>query len=144
MKSNPPEGLAPASARGSGSGSKARTVAPARVDNAGADLDHGQGGVWPAGLEPDLRAVLDDFIESRVAPRTRVEYKIALRDFLTASGLKTLQELLELKSPQVVRYRNGMQERNLSPSTVNLRLAAVRGLFRRLLRLGKVQGNPAD
>ncbi len=109
-----------------------------------ADLDHGHGGAWPDGLEAELRGALEDFIESRVAPRTRVEYKIALRDFLTATGLRTLPELLELKAPQVVRYRNGMQERSLSPSTVNLRLAALRGLFRRLLRLGKVQGNPAD
>ena len=108
------------------------------------DLDHGQGGTWPENLAAELRAALDDFIESKVAPRTRVEYKNALRDCLTATGLKTFQELLELKPPQIVRCRNGMQERSLSPSTVNLRLAALRGLFRRLLRLGKVQGNPAD
>jgi len=110
----------------------------------GADLDHGQGGAWPEGLEAELRLVFEDFLESRIAPRTRVEYKIALRDFLGSTGLRTLPELLALKATQVVRYRNGMQERSLSPSTVNLRLAAIRGLFRRLLRLGKVQGNPAD
>jgi integrase/recombinase XerD len=139
-----PAPAAPLSLPGNGIESK-ETPAGLRPDDAGtAGLDHGQGGPWPDGLESELRLVLEDYLESKIAPRTRVEYRIALRDFLMGTGLRTLAEILYLKANQVVRYRNGMQERRLSPSTVNLRLAAVRGLFNRLLREGKVQGNPAD
>jgi site-specific recombinase XerD len=96
------------------------------------------------GLDPDLRSALEDFVESKVAPRTRVEYRIALRDFLQATGIRTLGEALAVKSSLVVRYRNSLQDRGLSPSTINLRLAAVRGLFRRMLREGRIAANPAD
>jgi site-specific recombinase XerD len=144
MSKPPPEGPAPRALPGNGIYSKENAVPPGSSDDGQADLDHGQGGVWPEGLESELRMALEDFIESKVAPRTRVEYKIALRDFLAATGLRTLEELVALKAAQIVRYRNGLQERGLSPATVNLRLAALRGLFRRWLKLGKVQGNPAD
>src|SRR5450631_2726633 len=94
-----------------GNGIKSKeTPAGLRADDAGvAALDYGQGGPWPEGAQPDLRAVLEDYLESKIAPRTRVEYRIALRDFLLATELRTLPEILGLKAAQVVRYRNGMQ-----------------------------------
>ncbi len=144
MKTPEAEGPAPLPVPASGIGSKETAAPQGAADAQEADLDHGQGGAWPEGVDAELRAALEDFIESKVAPRTRVEYKIALRDFLAATGLRTLAEILAVKAAQVVRYRNGLQERNLSPATVNLRLAAVRGLYRRLMKLGKIQGNPAD
>jgi site-specific recombinase XerD len=104
----------------------------------------GQGDPWPEGVEPALLEALEDFVESKVAPRTRVEYTIALRDFLRRTDLRTLPAALSVRPAQVVRYRNGLQELGLSPSTINLRLAAVRGFYKRLLREGRVAGNPAD
>jgi|GEM_PF-1433045 len=95
-------------------------------------------------LASDLVEVVQAFAESRRAPRTRVEYEAAVRDFMKNLEIQTLAEFLAVKAKDVVRYRNRLQARGLAPSTVNMRLAAVRGLFGRLLREGKIPGNPAD
>lgn len=44
----------------------------------------------------------------------------------------------------MVEYRNSLQDRGLAASTINTRLAAVRGLYGRLLLERRISGNPAD
>src|SRR5579863_2606347 len=43
-----------------------------------------------------------------------------------------------------IEYRNALQSRGLSPSTINGRLVAIRGLLGRLFKSGEIPGNPAD
>jgi integrase/recombinase XerC len=95
-------------------------------------------------LDRPLALTLDEFVESRARENTRVAYRKAIADFLAALGISTQDGLLAVQAADVVRYRNGLQRDGRSPSTVNQRLAAVRGLYGRLLKLGRIAHNPAD
>ncbi len=94
--------------------------------------------------DPELREVLEDFIESRNAENTRESYHFALACFLKTTGISSLPEFLAAQPSDVVKFRNDLQKRKRSASTVNQYLAAVRGVYRRLMRLGRTQRNPAD
>ncbi len=98
----------------------------------------------PLPCDADLREVLEEFIESRNAQNTREAYHFALASFLRTTGIVTLAEFLAAQPSQIVQFRNDLQKRKRSPSTVNQQLATVRGVYRRLLRLGKINRNPAD
>ena len=91
-----------------------------------------------------MRQAVDEFVESRTRENTRVAYRKAIADYLAALRLSTLEAFLAVQAGDVVRYRNGLQRAGRSPSTVNQRLAAVRGLYGRLLKLGRIAHNPAD
>lgn len=91
-----------------------------------------------------LKELIDEFVESRPAENTRLAYRKALDDFLSELGIETLASFLAVPTVDVVRYRNGLQKEKLAPSTINQRLVAVRGIFGRLLKEGKIQRNPAD
>src|SRR5262245_5242092 len=62
-------------------------------------------------LGPALQELVRRFAASLPAPRTRVEYGKALRDFLTGTGIRTLGALLLTTSHQVTEYRNRLQAR---------------------------------
>lgn len=94
--------------------------------------------------DPDLRSVVLEFIESRAAENTRRAYQMALLDFLRVAKIGSSQEFLAARPADVVRYRNNLQRRKLAAATVNQRLAAVRELYRRLVKLGRIERNPAD
>jgi site-specific recombinase XerD len=98
----------------------------------------------PPRLDPELESVLGEFVASRRAPGTRQKYEEYLRDFLAWAGIRTLEELKVVESAQGVSYRNSLQERGLSNATVNGRLAALRGLFGKLLVERRITGNPLD
>jgi integrase/recombinase XerC len=91
-----------------------------------------------------LSQVVDEFVESRGRENTRLAYRKALADFLGALGIGSLEALLAVQAADVVKYRNNLQKLGRSPATVNQRLAAVRGLFGRLLKTGRIAHNPAD
>lgn len=97
-----------------------------------------------AAWAPDLRAAVKAFTSAQPAPRTRVEYEKVLRGFFQVLGIRTLGDLFAVTSDQVVDYRNGLQARGLAAATINTRLAAVRGIFGRLLVERRIAGNPAD
>ena len=96
------------------------------------------------GGDPGLEELLRDFIGAQRAPGTRAKYQEYLGDFLQVASLRNPAELLAVKPAQIIDYRNNLQDRGLSPSTINGRLAAVRGLFGRLLQERRIAGNPAD
>lgn len=95
-------------------------------------------------LDPEVESELRDFAAAQRAPGTRGKYEEYLRDFLRWSDVREAAELFGVQTAQVVAYRNDLQERGLSPSTINGRLVAVRGFFGRLLKERKIAGNPAD
>ncbi|HEV3028680.1 MAG TPA: tyrosine-type recombinase/integrase [Planctomycetota bacterium] len=106
------------------------------------------GSVPPAPPSPaipaDLNKVVRRYTASLIAPRTRIEYEKALRDFFAKAGVSSLAELLAMKSDQIVDYRNKLQELRLSPATIKMRLSAVSGIFAQLVIDGHLDGNPAD
>ena len=121
-----------------------KLAAPAQIDQA---PDQGPGSLrlkYRLPCDSELREVLEDFIESRNAENTRESYHFALACFLKTTGIVSLPEFLAVQSSDVVRFRNDLQKRKRSPATVNQYLAAVRGVYRRLLRLGRIQRNPGD
>ena len=91
-----------------------------------------------------LSRIVDEFVESRGRENTRVAYRKAIGDFLASLGIDTLDAFLAVQAADVVKYRNTLQRGGKSPSTVNQRLAAVRGLYGRLLKMGRIAHNPAD
>lgn len=95
-------------------------------------------------LTPELEGFLRDFTAAQRAPGTRMKYEEYVRDFLFATDLRTMEELRTVEPALVVDYRNRLQERGLSPSTINGRLVAVRGFFGRLFKTRQIPGNPAD
>lgn len=95
-------------------------------------------------LDPALTAAVDEFVESLTRETTRVAYRKGIRDFLRALKILTFEDLIRVPSAEVVKYRNGLQRRGRSPSTINQRLAAIRGLYGRLLKMGRLAHNPAD
>jgi len=94
--------------------------------------------------DPELARLVDAYVESRTTLNTRLAYELALQDFLTTVKIRTPAELIEVRADHVVRYRNALEKRGLAPSTINQRLAAVRGLYRRMLKEGRIRHNPAD
>lgn len=98
----------------------------------------------PTRLEAGLEALLREFTAAQRAVGTRAKYDEYVRDFLAATGVAGLAELLRVDPARVIDYRNRLQARGLSPSTVNGRLTAVRGLFGKLVAEKKIPGNPAD
>lgn len=95
-------------------------------------------------IAPDLTQAVRRYVAGLPATRTRIEYEKALRDFFGRIAIKTLQELLEVKSDRVIEYRNLLQDKGLSPSTIKVRLSAVSGIFAQLVIDGRLSGNPAD
>jgi integrase/recombinase XerC len=91
-----------------------------------------------------LNHIVDEFVESRGRENTRLAYRKAVADFLNSLGITTLEAFLAVQAADVVRYRNGLQKMGRSPATVNQRLAAIRGLYGRLLKMGRIAHNPAD
>jgi site-specific recombinase XerD len=91
-----------------------------------------------------LKELIDEFVESRTAENTRLAYRKALDDFLVKLEVGTLAGFLAVKTADVVRYRNALQKEKLAPATINQRLVAIRGIFGRLLKEGKIERNPAD
>jgi integrase/recombinase XerD len=73
-----------------------------------------------------------------------VAYRKALDDFLSELGIGTLAGFLAVQTGDVVRYRNALQKQTLAAPTINQRLVAVRGLFGRLVKEGRIERNPAD
>jgi len=98
----------------------------------------------PPRLEPELNSALREFVAAQRAPGTRLKYDEYIRDFLRAADLVSMSEVCCAEPAQVVDYRNRLQERGLSPSTINGRLVAVRGFFGRLFKARRIAGNPAD
>ncbi len=94
--------------------------------------------------EPALHRTIGAFIESLPSPGTRRVYAGAIADFLEVLEIGSLDELCAVEADDVVHYRNRLQKRRLGPSTINMRLAAVRGLYSRLLKEETIDGNPAD
>lgn len=88
--------------------------------------------------------LVDGFVQSRLCENTRLAYRKALLDFARSLALASEPQLLSVTTADVVRYRNALQRRGCSAATVNQRLAAVRGLYRRLLRERRIAANPAD
>jgi len=114
--------------------------APPELDTLDA-ASAGHGGVsW----DPDLRDLVDSYVEARTAPNTRLAYRKALRDFTQTLGISTYPAFLAATSADVTRYRNGLQKLRRTPATINQRLVAVRGLYRRMVIEGKLERNPAD
>lgn len=124
-------------------GRAAGAIAMDDADVAGLDLqDHDPDRALRR--DPELARLVDAYVESRTTLNTRLAYELALQDFLKALKIKDAGELLAVRADQVVRYRNALEKRGLAPSTINQRLAAVRGLYRRMLKEGRIEHNPAD
>lgn len=89
--------------------------------------------------------ILSEFLELRVSGNTRRTYSKALDDFFTrltghsASSLM-VKEFLELGQPQaivlVLKYQSILIDAGLTPSTINVRLSALKSLTNHARKLG--------
>lgn len=96
-----------------------------------------------------LQAVLDD----RRSPNTKRVYARALKDFFTTvagdePSPALVGQFLGLERftavAVVLKYKAGLQEKGLAPSTINVRLAAIKALVDYARRIGKCDFSLAD
>ena len=98
----------------------------------------------PPEIAPELEKLVRRFTARKDAPGTRKEYAKWLRHFITVRSIDSFDELVAVTPDDVVEYRNDLQAKGLSESTINGRLAAVRGLYGLLHAERRIPGNPAD
>ena len=86
---------------------------------------------------------VDEYLRSQVET-TRRSYKLALEDFSEWMGSESIQESFEVLVDQgrstsnmiVIRYRSDLIRRGMSPSTVNVRLSAIKSVWKMIKTLG--------
>ena len=98
----------------------------------------------PPSLAPELEELIRRFTARKDAPGTRKEYAKWLRHFVRTRSIGSFGELVAVTPDDVVEYRNDLQAEGLSESTINGRLAAVRGLYGLLHAERRIPGNPTD
>jgi integrase/recombinase XerC len=90
--------------------------------------------------------ILSDFLELKVSPNTRRTYAKALDDFFTRlTGSRAtptmVGEFLKLEQRQaitlVLRYQSLLVDAGLTPSTVNVRLSAIKSIVTHARKLGR-------
>jgi integrase/recombinase XerC len=90
--------------------------------------------------------ILADFLELKVSPNTRRTYAKALDDFFTRlTGSKAtplmVGEFLNLSQKQaiilVLKYQSMLVDAGLTPSTVNVRLSAIKSIVSHARKLGR-------
>jgi len=94
--------------------------------------------------EDPVATFLDHLIrERRLSPRTRDAYSRDLADFRDWLG-EERPDWSRITSQQIRSYAAARHRQGLSPKSLQRRLAALRSLFRYLLREQQVTVNPAD
>jgi len=109
--------------------------------------------------EPTIADVWDVALTGVLSDNSRRAYKQAMLNFAAFMLLKvgrTIPEnnieilrsatplLPSVKFQHIVEYREALRTEGLSNSTINLRLAAVHTMFKRMRQLGLINQNPAD
>jgi hypothetical protein len=74
---------------------------------------------------PDLEQSKNAVLNSLAAPSSQESYRHAMEEFI---GWYCSEPRLSFSRTVVLRYRFFLEQRNLAPSTINVRLAAVRRL----------------
>src|ERR1700693_2953711 len=74
---------------------------------------------------PDLAQSKNAVLNSLPAPSSQESYRHAMEEFI---GWYCSEPRLSFSRPVVLRYRFFLEQKNLAPSTINVRLAAVRRL----------------
>jgi hypothetical protein len=72
---------------------------------------------------PDLEQSKNAVLNSLAAPSSRESYRHAMEEFI---GWYCSEPPLSFSRTVVLRYRFFLEQKNLAPSTINVRLAAVR------------------
>lgn len=73
---------------------------------------------------------------------TRLTYQDSLKSFCSFLGIKTLNQLSEVKSIHVINFRDWLIQSGKSPATVNTRLATLSSIFKHLIEKQLVTINP--
>jgi integrase/recombinase XerD len=74
--------------------------------------------------------------------RTRRAYQNDLRDFLAFVGIEKPEEFRQVTRAHVIAWRNDLNRRQLSPSTIRRRLSALTSIFDYLCEKNSIQINP--
>ena len=74
---------------------------------------------------PDLEQSKNAVLNSLAAPSSQESYRHAMEEFI---GWYCSEPRLSFSRTVVLRYRFFLEQKNLAPSTINVRLAAVRRL----------------
>lgn len=84
-----------------------------------------------------------ELIARGAAAATRRAYRTDLEEFAAFASAQDLDPA-DVGYPQMRTFAAGLSERGLAPATVSRKLAAVRGLYDRLVAGGKAAQNPAE
>lgn len=76
--------------------------------------------------------------------KTRRAYKIDVAEFSQFLGLKRPEEFRTITRAHVIAWRETLERRELSPSSIRRKLSALSSLFEYLCEKNAVAGNPVD
>jgi len=77
-------------------------------------------------------------------PRTRRAYQQDVRDFTAFVGITRPEEFRTITRAHLIAWRKDLEARNLAPSSIRRKLAALSSLFDYLCERNAVAHNPAD
>jgi hypothetical protein len=77
-------------------------------------------------------------------PRTRRAYQQDVRDFTAFVGITRPEEFRTVTRAHLIAWRKDLEARNLAPSSIRRKLAALASLFDDLCERNAVPHNPAD
>ena len=93
-----------------------------------------------ANTKKEFEKSLRPFIEKSLSEETRRSYGRVIKEFF---AFHRIIELTEIKSMDVIRWRDSLIEKKKSAATVSFKLSVVRSLFEYLKASGFVRNNPA-
>jgi site-specific recombinase XerD len=76
------------------------------------------------------------------SPQTKRAYQTDMRDFMSFSGVAKPEEFRVVTRAHVIAWRQSMEQRAFSPSTIRRKLAALSSLFEYLCEKNAVNFNP--
>jgi len=85
-----------------------------------------------------------EWLANITSPKTRRTYKIDMSKSSAFAGLRGPAQLRTVTRAHVIAWRNDLEARGLSPSSIRRKLSALSSLFDYLWERNAVSGNPVD
>jgi site-specific recombinase XerD len=82
------------------------------------------------------------WFENLTSKYTAETYKHSLMQFCKLFNIKNVDELQNVKTIHIIKFRNFLQESNLSKATINTRLSSLSSLFKHLIENQKIVNDP--
>ena len=95
----------------------------------------------------EISARIDEYlnylaVERGASLNTLEAYSRDIRQFLEYAAQRGIASIVEVKAEHATAFLGDLREQGLSSTSMNRKLAAIRGYFKHLLREGRLEENP--